>query len=362
MCEWAGHGMHPVFAEYAVGLSLAGPTVLIGTSGREYEPGTVKKANQRGLEIVRLPAFFDKENSFVGAVRELATWLHGNEVDVIHCQGFRELSDVKRACWIAGKRPVVVCTDRNSTSWGGLGALKRIICLLWYAPSLVVLSKTQIQRLQSIPYIGRAYHVPNSVNTKLFRCTPKDRPSEAIVQRIVYPASLTPKKGHSDLLDICSDLLSQGLSFQMMLAGEGQNEEVLKAKAKSLGLSNSVTFVGRIPWREMPGFYSSASIGVFPSYSEMMPNALLEMMAMELPVVAYAAGGIPCILKNEETGYVCDIGDTKSFGAYLKRLLLNPTKSRLIGKAARRQVETFFSIEAVGLRLAEVYLELQQTR
>jgi len=356
MCEWTGRGIHPAFLQYAHGIQKAGACVYVATSGKEYDPGTMQEAKDYELNIVELPEFFDRANNFRDAERPLAKWLSHNSVDIIHCQGFRELHDIAQACRISRQRGPIVMVDRNSGAWTGFGKMKRLALTLRERPWIIALSQSHLDRLKRIPWIrNRTSFIPNGVNTDLFRYVERPRKSNNDAIKLIYPAYFTPWKGHIAFLDFCQELARTGRRFELLLVGYGPLEESVRAKVKALGLTNHVKQPGRVPWKELPELYAKCDIGVFPTLSEMMPKAVLEMMSTGLPIVAHDAGAIRDMIDHGRTGYITPVGDKRLFRSYLEHLMDNPHVCRAIGDAASKQMQEHFSIGVIGKQTVDLY-------
>jgi glycosyltransferase involved in cell wall biosynthesis len=132
-------------------------------------------------------------------------------------------------------------------------------------------------------------------------------------------------------------------------------EESVRSKVKSLGLTDYVKQLGRVPWKELPELYARCDIGVFPTLSEMMPKAVLEMMSTGLPVVAHDAGAIREIIDHGRTGYITAVGDKKLFRSYLEHLMDNPHIAHALGDAASAKMRTHFSIEVISKQTLALY-------
>jgi len=355
-CEWAGHGIHAVWLQYAYGLHKAGACVYLATSGQEYDPGTIQEAKDYNLNIVELPEFFDRWNGFRNAKRSLARWLSENSVDVIQCQGFRELYDITQACRINRQKHRIVMTDRRSEGWIGFGAVKRIALILREKPWIISCSQSHRDKLSRIPGMAdRTAFIPNGVNTNIFRYVARPCKSNHHIIRLIYPARLEPVKGHIAFLGLCKELALAGRRFELLLAGGGSLEESVRSKIISMGLTDYVKQPGRVPWKALPELYAKCDIGVFPSLSEITPKAVLEMMSTGLPVVAYDVVGIRDEMEHGKTGYVTAVGDKKLFRSYLEHLMDNPHIRRAIGDAASEKMRTHFSIEVIGKQTLDLY-------
>lgn len=109
-------------------------------------------------------------------------------------------------------------------------------------------------------------------------------------RRIVTASQLNPDKGHADLLDAMKILAGQGYDFRCEMLGTGSVESELKAKAEASGLGGRVSFPGFCT--DVRARMRQADIFVLPSFSEGLPNALLEALAEGLAPVSGNVGGV----------------------------------------------------------------------
>jgi protein-tyrosine-phosphatase len=94
---------------------------------------------------------------------------------------------------------------------------------------------------------------------------------------------------------------------------------------------------------------------VLPSLDEGVPMALLEAMALGVPVVATAVGGIPEIVAHRVTGLLVEAGDERALAAACLDLVLDPRWARTLGTGGRRIVEDAFSRERNGQAHVDAY-------
>ena len=86
--------------------------------------------------------------------------------------------------------------------------------------------------------------------------------------------------------------------------------------------------------------------------------SMLEMMAYGLPCIMTPVGGIPQVIRDDENGYMCPVGDVDALVDLLTGLLASPELRGRIGSAARRTIEQDFDIDANIRRLEDLYREL----
>jgi len=160
---------------------------------------------------------------------------------------------------------------------------------------------------------------------------------EAIVGAI---GSLTPVKGHSDLLDAAARVVARRPRTRFVVVGDGPLRPALEAQALRLGLRDHVVFTGARG--DVPRLLASFDLVALPSHTEGLSNVLLESMAMARPVVATAVGGNPDVLRDGATGRLVSARDPLALAAGLVGVMEDPAADAM-GREARRDVERRFS-------------------
>jgi glycosyltransferase involved in cell wall biosynthesis len=158
-------------------------------------------------------------------------------------------------------------------------------------------------------------------------------------------AQLRPEKGHSMLLDAFDRLINQhGINAVLVIVGEGVERENLEAVVKSKRLSDRVRFLGRAddvrPYLAIFDVFVMPSIGV-----EVFSNAMLEAMAMGVPVVSSDVGGSSEMIEHERDGYIYPRNNLTLLTEYLLRLTTNAGLANDFGNRARRKVEDMFTLD-----------------
>ncbi len=101
--------------------------------------------------------------------------------------------------------------------------------------------------------------------------------------------------------------------------------------------------------------YAAADLVALPSLADNQPLAMLEAMACGVPVVAFAAGGIPETVRDGETGRLAAAGDAQALAAAIAALLQDTEQRDRLGAAAREHVEREHTLAAQAQRYAEIY-------
>ncbi len=166
---------------------------------------------------------------------------------------------------------------------------------------------------------------------------------------VLIPARLEHQKGHVHLLEGVRRLPNAEFAF----AGDGSLRCDLERHAVDLGVSSRVHFLGHR--RDVSDLLVAADLVVLPSLSEGLPLALLEAMAVGLPVIASEIGGVDELVVPGETGLLVPVGDVDRLVAAIAELLGNPALAAAMAGAGRRRVQETFSAAAMGERVESVY-------
>ncbi len=145
------------------------------------------------------------------------------------------------------------------------------------------------------------------------------------------------------LLEACARLREGGTQFRCVIVGDGPLRRELEAKRAQLRLESVVEMPGAAGQEEVAVWWRRAAVGVLTSQNEGMPVCLMEAAASGVPVVATRVGGIPELVEEGVTGFLCAPGDAAGIAASLQRLLTDRELGFRLGAAARSRAEARFS-------------------
>ena len=139
----------------------------------------------------------------------------------------------------------------------------------------------------------------NALGEAFFETSPEQfTPVEALQPNLLYVGRLSEEKGVHVLLDAMA-LLPEG--FRLTIVGEGNQEDFLKDKTKTLGIEDRVTFVGKKTVAEVLTLFKSHWVSVLPcQWFEIFGLTVAESMAVGCPVIASNLGAMPELLGLEE--------------------------------------------------------------
>jgi phosphatidylinositol alpha-1,6-mannosyltransferase len=162
---------------------------------------------------------------------------------------------------------------------------------------------------------------------------------------IVSVGRLVHRKGQDYLIQSMPLILHQVPNAHLLLVGQGPYLEHLQKLVKEHGLENSVTFIGRVDYKELPQYLCVGDIFAMPSRSRLMGLEVeglgivyLEASSCGLPVLAGNSGGAPDAVKQNETGLVVSGTDEKQIASAAIELLNNSDSSKKMGLAGRQWI------------------------
>ena len=196
--------------------------------------------------------------------------------------------------------------------------------------------------------------VPSRCNVGLFDVG-QFPPKGATGYRLLYVGNLILGKGVHFLLKALSDVVREYPDVKLTIVGSGPKEPDLKNLADKLGLNPHVVFLGRIPHNEIPTIMHEADLFVLPSLSEATPRAVMEAMAMELPVVATRVGGIPEMVEDGYTGLVVEPGNSRQLAIAICQALSDPVWAKEAGRLGKQHVLANYTLEQHVQRMIELH-------
>lgn len=173
--------------------------------------------------------------------------------------------------------------------------------------------------------------------------------SVASVGRLVWEKAL-----HLALL-VMKRLADAGINFEYHIIGDGPARTELERWGRELGIEGHVKWHGMLKQHQLREVLNEAQVFFHPSVSESLPVALLEAMAMEMPVVATRVGGIPEAVVDGETGFLADFGDVEGLAQAIKKLWADAELRKAFGKSARQRVVREFTVEREVEQWVDLY-------
>ncbi len=338
-------------------------------------------AHERGVDPVVMPSL-SREISprDVFAVLDVIRLIRRVRPDILHMHttkaGFagRLAALVTRPLW--GVPRVCVYTFHGHSLSGHLHPLKHLVIrflerfLARSTSRIVVISEKLFQTIHGEFRVGRAAQyrlIPNAMDLDAF-LAPWPQPAHPLMGepgplRIGTVGRLIDLKGYDFLLDTFA---KADFPARLFIAGEGEKEVTLKARATGLGLDEKVFWLGYVP--DTQALYQHVDVYVLTSRTEGTPMVLLEAMTCATPVIATRVGGVPEMLGPLESetpegvglhthGYSIAVDDEKALLAALKRIRENPEDARTRALAAREHVLETRTLSRLVTQMDGLYQE-----
>lgn len=149
---------------------------------------------------------------------------------------------------------------------------------------------------------------------------------------VAYAGYLIFDKGLRELIDAIARIPASDRPL-LVLAGAGDAHASLQARAAAAGID--VRFLGALPHEQIGTLFGAADIVTLPSYVEGLPNVVCEAMLSGRAVVASTAGGIPEIVKHDETGLLVPAREVEPLAGALARLCADRNARERLAQSAR---------------------------
>jgi glycosyltransferase involved in cell wall biosynthesis len=169
-------------------------------------------------------------------------------------------------------------------------------------------------------------------------------------------ARLIPLKNVESMIQATARLADMGFEIQTEIAGSGPSESSLRGLVASLGVAESVRFLG---WRtDVDRILASWDLLVIPSLEEGFGLSALEAMAAARPVVASRVGGLSELVVDGVTGRLVPPGDTDALVRCIAELASDRQQLALMGNEGWKRARRHFSTDLMARRTAKLYDQL----
>jgi len=345
-------GAERMLASLATELQAAGShNVVIAPAGGEGWLAGELRGTGVQVELFRL----DRPLSPTFA-RWLAETLRRHQVALAHSH---EFTMAVYGAWAARRaRAAHVFTMHGSRyyaeRWRRRIAL-RVAAML--SDSVVTVSHILAQHLRRDLWLNpaRIVTIPNGArHTPVARSSLRDELQLTDTDQLaVAVGNLYPVKGHAYLLEGLSLLSDRFPRLHVAIAGRGELEQSLRARARELNVANRFHLLGLRS--DVGNVLAAADVFVLPSLSEGVPLALLEAMMAARPIVASAVGEVPTVLNGGRTGSLVPPQDVGALAGAIADLLGDPARARGMGAAAAARAAEFYTLNAMIDRYAALY-------
>jgi L-malate glycosyltransferase len=237
------------------------------------------------------------------------------------------------------------------------------ITLVGLEPSFLPLVKFSIEESDGVTAVSRFLKektltnydinkeievIPNFVDTKLFKpmqdnCIRKRLAAEG-EKILIHTSNFRQVKRVPDVIKIF-DIVQKEIPSKLLLVGDGPERSDCERLARQLDLTDKIKFLGK--QEGLVEILSCSDLFLIPSQSESFGLAALEAMACGLPVISSSVGGLPELVRHNETGFIAEIGDVERMAKYAIDLLTNDKKYKMFSGNSRERAVDVFDISKV---------------
>lgn len=173
---------------------------------------------------------------------------------------------------------------------------------------------------------------------------------------LAYVARFYPEKAHDRLLGNFARIHERAPHARLWMVGVGPLEDRLRRRCAELGLDRVVQFMGFFD--DLPRKLQLVDIQVHPSDMEGVALAICTGMAVGLPLVCTAVGGVPEVIHDGTTGRLVPHGDDDAFVETVLELVEDESTRAALGHGARRFIENDYSLDKAVRDVERTYLEM----
>ncbi len=166
-------------------------------------------------------------------------------------------------------------------------------------------------------------------------------------------ARLTPVKDIPTLLKAFAQARRSNPRLKLLIGGDGEDTEALKAQAAGLGLGKSISFMGWVT--DVPHFFAACDIDVLCSISESFPYSILEGIREGCAVITSDVGGMSRLIDSGTNGYIFQPRDVDTFAEHILELSLDAEKRRRFAEALYQKASNLYSLDSMADTQSSIY-------
>jgi glycosyltransferase involved in cell wall biosynthesis len=291
-----GSHVDPARVEFHIGVLVA---------KRDGEHPLVDAARQRGISVTPIADHGRLDSELLNPILQI---IDDRQIDLLHTSEFRS----SLIAQIIKRRRPKLRMVATAHGWIANTFRRRVTRLL---------DKMMFRRFDHVIIVSDAtrslvprWWLPESQATvlrnalvlKSYGNEILDQPRRPIDQHgvttLLNVGRLSPEKGQEMLLNAMHALTPRWPKLRLKFAGIGPLEEQLRSVARNLGLEERVEFVGYV--KDMPRLYADIDLVVQSSFTEGLPNVILEAAYLRVPIVATAVGGTAEVISHQESGWL----------------------------------------------------------
>ena len=313
------------------------------------------RAREAGIEVQVLNT---RKSSYLFTVLHLKRWMRTNNIQVVNTHSSRDGYLVGAAARLA-RIPLLIRSRHIDVSYPNPWISRHAFTT--FADHVLTTSKKITNHIKSTFRLGENYISTVSTGINLEQFSPEGPKANLFedgnadqIPVIGMVSVLRSWKGHPIFLKAVRLLLDQGVRARFVIVGEGPQYDNICEMIEQHRLEADVTLLG---YREdVPDILRALDVLVIPSTKhEGIPQIGLQALACETPVVGSDAGGIPEIIRPNETGRICLAGKVEPLSEVIMESLNKPEMTYRMSEEGRRFVQRGHGTDHMLDRLEQIY-------
>ena len=358
-------GVERVTYELANQLSQMGHRVAVITLSND---NTTPSDSTNGVRVYRAKSYestrvLGVQSAFSSATGRLIRNVCKKEAaDVLHTNNLHYFTTIAASVnKKLLKLPLVTTLHIGTTSQldGGMRVLTKIYeksigkWILSQSDHIIAVSKAVKEYARTLNVAeSKISVIPNGIDIHENRPNRTRRNKNSPI-RVAFVGRLISNKGPQYLVEAAPTVLRDFPEVEFLIVGEGPLLDVLRSRAKALGVSDSLRFLRAVP--SVSAFLRGCDVYVRPSLTEGMPLTVLEAMASGVPTIATCIEGTTEILAHGNTGFLVDPKNVGQLEFYVSKLVGDRKLRKRMGRQAREAMKKHNDWHSVATQTLKVY-------
>lgn len=306
-----------------------------------------------GLQVVQIPSLIRELNpaADLRAYRELLAYFRETQFDVVHTHSSKAGVLGRMAARKAGV-PVVVHTvhgqafHRFQPWWKNKLYIAAERHAARYCDRIYAVAQAMIEQCVAagvapaekyqVVYSGMELGPYLNASRDPHLAAELGIPDDAVVVGKI--ARLFELKGYEYLIAAAPQIVAACPKVRFLIVGDGALRESLEQQVAELGLTEHFIFTGLVPPSTIPRYTGLMDLLVHLSLREGLPRTVVQGLASGIPAIGFPLDGTPEVIRNDQTGYLCDTGNTDQVAEAVIRLVNDQALRQKLGAAGREFV------------------------
>lgn len=335
--------------KWATYLKSHGIEIVVATFQNHYS-----EDNAQEVRTISLPKKLPGKLSYLPAIFDLRKVLQEEKPDLLHAHYASSYGFI--ASWLDFHPTIVSVWGSDIYEFPKRNALSKYIVKKSLQRADVICSTSHAMAEEAAKYTSKPLEItPFGVDTKLF-CPAEPIPKK--IFRIGIAKGLKQIYGYHELLQGFSIFSQKHPQTELWIIGDGEERPRYEQIANQLGIQHKVKFLGHRANTEIPKLLHQLDVFILPSHQDSFGVAALEAQACGVPVIVNRVGGLPEVVREQETGWIMESNHPDEIVKALEWMWKNPERRVEMGKKAVSFVQENYSWEETGKRMKRLYQKI----